>query len=74
MTTGQLVEILKQFKPDTPVYLAKHNTNEIPLNQSIYLKMANIRIIGTSAKQDPYNGYDNVSSVDFEVADTCIIG
>jgi len=73
MTTGQLAELLKQFKPDTPVYLA-YDQDVYTLQHNIIknIKLQNMRVIGINAKEDYYD--DTFKSVDFEVADTCIIG
>lgn len=73
MTTGQLSELLKQFKPDTPVYLAYDQAIYTLQNNIIKnIKLQNIQIIGINAEIDHYD--DTLKSVDFDKADTCIIG
>ena len=74
MTTGQLIEALKQFNPDTPVYLAKYDNTNINDLCAQYLKISNILIVGISAKCNKMGKFGYLPSVEYKDADTCIIG
>lgn len=67
MTTGQMIEILKQFKPDTPVLFTVHSTNFSNCHgyDVITYKFGPHRIIGADSKSD--------NSVEFKDASICII-
>ncbi len=67
MTTGQLVELLKQFKPDTPVLFTVHSSDhsDYPIYDDVTYKFGPHRIIGADSKSD--------NSVEFKDASICII-